>query len=97
MVFRSGKIPGNKTNVSLKTLLRLMSDNQVIILELTSKLLSAIFEFVFYKHVLPVHWFPEGTWAKAWISNSKGGLLLLHALSRYQQLLDGCFKGKVRH
>lgn len=55
MVFRSGEIPGNKTNVSLKTLLRLMSDNQVIILELTSKLLSAIFEFVFYKHVLPVH------------------------------------------
>lgn len=44
-----------------------MSDNQVIILELTSKLLSAIFDFVFYKHVLPIYWFPEGPWAKAWI------------------------------
>lgn len=49
MVFRSGEIPGNKTYVSLKkTLLRLLSDNQVIILQLTTKLFNASFEFVFF-------------------------------------------------
>lgn len=50
MVFRSGEIPGNKTNVSLKkNPQRLISDIQIIILELTTTIFYTIFEFVFSK------------------------------------------------